>query len=179
MCARRYTRMCAWMWKGNEIPSGIGACYRRSVPAVSHISQNQRASGLIWSHPTCLCVYEREREREREKEWASERERKRASEKEIEIECEREKAREHARERKHDVACANAPLARCRMQEVACGRMERGNIIYACLCVSQEPKRWVHCVTMLQDAQACEHMSCCCTQQHAAAWRFDQMHIPK
>jgi len=32
---------------GNEILSGIGACYRRSVSAVSHISQNQIASGLM------------------------------------------------------------------------------------------------------------------------------------
>ena len=61
-----------------------------SVPAVSHISLNQRASALMRSHPKCVCVYERERERERErekkKERASERARKRASEREIEIE---------------------------------------------------------------------------------------------
>jgi len=58
----------------------------------------------------------REKEREREKERASENE----------IECERDRAREHARERKHDVPCADAPLAAYRMQEATGGRTERG-----------------------------------------------------
>jgi len=55
------------------------------------------------------------------------------------------------------------------MQEATGGRVERGNIFFACLYVSQESKRWVHCAAMIQHAQACEHMSRCCTQQHAAA----------
>ena len=96
---------------GNEFLSGIGACYQRSVSVVSHISQNQSASALMWSHPTFMCVYERERkrERDREKKRASERERKKASERERKIKCERERARKHASTRRDKTQCC-----RCR-----------------------------------------------------------------
>ena len=58
----------------------------------------------------------REGESARARERASERERKRASEREIQ--------KEHASKRKHNVACADAPLARYRMQEATGGLVQ-------------------------------------------------------
>jgi len=42
-------------------------------------------------------------------------------------------------------------------------------ISFACLCVSQEPVRWVYCTTIIQNAQVCEHIVRSCTRQHAVA----------
>jgi len=71
---------------------------------------------------------ERERERERERKGASERERKKAIKRERNRDrIERERAQEHARERKHNVACADALLAQYIMQEATGGRTERSD----------------------------------------------------
>jgi len=67
------------------------------------------------------------------------------------------------------VCTLNTCCKRIARSKRSAGTLCAPQISFACLSVSQEPKRSVHGATMIQHAQACKHMSRGFTRQHAAA----------